>query len=137
MYKKIEQNGWNASMILLMQKPGFTNVYLCIDGMHRIEALRVLSRNVEQYKDYKPYCHVMPYIDELDQVTIAEGFLNYLLYFVNYINKIALNYQNEDYFPTTYADELEEKLRVAEIVVEKNNMENNKNDNVDNVIIKL
>ena len=80
MYNKIKKDGWKDSTVRLMKDPSHQNEYLCIDGMHRVEALKRLKRDDERFADFKLNATVYPHLSEYHQCILADSnFINFII----------------------------------------------------------
>ena len=73
MYNFIKEGGWKDSAVRLMKDQSAPGKYLCIDGMHRVEALKKLKRDDERFKDFKLQAFVYPLLSDLYQCILADS----------------------------------------------------------------
>jgi hypothetical protein len=73
MYNKIKKDGWKDSAIRLMNDPNDSTSYLCIDGMHRVEALKKLKRDDKKFENFKLNATVYPHLNEYYQCILADS----------------------------------------------------------------
>ena len=80
MYKMIPQNGWKESIVRLMKNPASENEYLCIDGMHRIEAMKRMKVQDPKYSNFKINGMIYPHFSEYQQCMLADSNLFCLIF---------------------------------------------------------
>ena len=82
MYNYIKNGGWKDSAVRLMRDPNSPGKYLCIDGMHRVEALKRLKRDDSRFKDFKLKAFVYPLLSDLYQCILADSNFNLFIFSV-------------------------------------------------------
>ena len=73
MAKSIQKEGWKDTVVRLMVNPNNEDEYLCIDGMHRIEAMKRLMNQDIKFRNYKIGAYIYPLFCESDQCILADS----------------------------------------------------------------
>ena len=80
MYNIIKNGGWKDSAVRLMKDPNAEGKYLCIDGMHRVEALKKLKREDQRFKNFMLKAFVYPLLNDLYQCILADSKFNCFIF---------------------------------------------------------
>lgn len=92
MKKSIAKNGWLGSTVRVIVNPANSSRYLCIDGMHRISAMKELRAEHDKFKKVEMRIEVYPPMNEYTQCILADSNYYFECFsFILYVLSITLN----------------------------------------------
>jgi hypothetical protein len=73
MISAITTNGWMQSTIRVIKDPLNPERFLCIDGMHRVSAMKQIKLVDKRFEDIKMESMVYPQMPEFTQCILADS----------------------------------------------------------------